>query len=88
LAVSDFLSVYFDGSCRHEPRQSIKIPFLYFLICSERTIDEIIRPNFNQQQAAFTNQFSGMTAEAFAYEEYESVREQLVKTIHGRLIYI
>lgn len=64
-----------------------KNPFLYFLICSERPIDEIIRPNFKEQRAAFTNQFSGITAEAFTYEEYESVREQLVKTIHGRFIY-
>ena len=63
----------------------IKKGFLFFLICSERPIHEIIRPNFKDQRAAFTNQFSGMTAEAFTYEEYESVREQLVKTIHDRL---
>lgn len=63
----------------------IKKGFLLFLICSERPIHEIIHPNFKEQRSAFTNQFSGMTAEAFTYEEYESVREQLVKTIHDRL---
>lgn len=65
--------------------QEIKEGFLLFLLCSERPINEVITPNFQDQRSAHTNQFSGMTDEAFTYEEYESVREKLVATIQQNL---
>lgn len=65
----------------------IKEGFLLCLLCSDRPIHEIIRPNFQDQRSALDNQFSGMTDEPFSYEEYESVREQLIKTIKNELTY-
>jgi len=65
--------------------QEIKEGFLLCLLCSDRPINEVIVPNFQDQRSALANQFSGMTDEAFSYEEYESIREKLVDTIRGNL---
>jgi len=65
--------------------EQVKEGFLLCLLCSDRPINEIITPNFLNQRSALDNQFSGMSDEAFSYEEYENVREKLVKTIHGNL---
>lgn len=59
--------------------QEIKEGFLLCLLCSDRPINEVIVPNFQDQRATLSNQFSGMTDEAFTYEEYESVRKDLVR---------
>jgi predicted nucleotidyltransferase component of viral defense system len=59
----------------------IKEGFLLCLLCSDRPINEVIFPNFQDQRSAHANQFSGMTDEPFTYEEYESVRKKLVATI-------
>ncbi|OYW18738.1 MAG: nucleotidyltransferase [Sphingobacteriales bacterium 12-47-4] len=61
--------------------EEIKEGFILFLLCSDRPINEIIAPNFLDQRSAFSNQFKGMTDEEFSYEEYENVREKLVKAI-------
>jgi len=63
----------------------IKEGFLLCLLCSDRPINEVIIPNFQDQRSALANQFSGMTDEPFTYEEYESVRKKLVATIHEHL---
>ncbi|HEY0297760.1 MAG TPA: nucleotidyl transferase AbiEii/AbiGii toxin family protein, partial [Arachidicoccus sp.] len=63
----------------------VKYGFLYCLLCSDRPINEVISPNFQDQRSAMENQFAGMTDEPFSYEEYEVVRENLVKTIHSEL---
>jgi len=65
--------------------QEIKEGFLLFLLCSDRPINELIIPNFQDQRSALANQFSGMTDETFSYEEYKSIRENLVATIHRNL---
>ncbi len=65
--------------------QEIKEGFLLCLLCSDRPINEVIIPNFQDQRSALTNQFSGMTDETFSYEEYESTREKLVAIIHENL---
>ncbi|GGA91844.1 hypothetical protein GCM10011511_14010 [Puia dinghuensis] len=65
--------------------EQVKEGFLLCLLCSDRPINEIIDPNFQDQRSALENQFSGMTDETFGYEEYESIRERLVKTIHENL---
>lgn len=65
--------------------QEIKEGFLLCLLCSERPINEVIRPNLQDQRSALNNQFSGMSEETFSYEEYESIREKLVATIHENL---
>ena len=63
----------------------IKEGFLFCLLGSDRPINEVLRPNFQDQRSALVNQFEGMTAEPFTYEEYEQIREKLIKTIHERL---
>lgn len=65
--------------------QEIKEGFLLCLLCSDRPINEVITPNFQDQRLALVNQFAGMTDEKFSYDEYESVREKLVSTIHQNL---
>lgn len=63
----------------------IKEGFLLCLLCSDRPINEVIIPNFQDQRLALSNQFTGLTNEPFTYEEYEKVREKLVATIHEHL---
>jgi len=65
--------------------EQVKEGFLLCLLCSDRPINEIISPNFQDQRSALENQFSGMTDEEFGYEEYKSIREILVTTIHENL---
>ncbi|TWW00076.1 nucleotidyl transferase AbiEii/AbiGii toxin family protein [Chitinophaga pinensis] len=65
--------------------EEIKEGFLHYLLCSDRPINEIIVPNFQDHRATMDNQFTGMTVDAFGYEEYESIRENLVQTIHSNL---
>jgi predicted nucleotidyltransferase component of viral defense system len=63
----------------------VKEGFLLCLLCSERPINEVIAPNFQDQRSALDNQFEGMTDENFSYEEFEAIREKLVETIHQGL---
>ena len=63
----------------------IKEGFLLCLLCSDRPVNEVIIPNFQDQRSALANQFSGTTDKPFTYEDYERVREKLVATIHEHL---
>lgn len=63
----------------------IKQGFLLCLLCSDRPINEIIAPNLLDQKSALENQFSGMTDEAFTYDDYELTRQKLIATVHERL---
>ncbi|HQR94734.1 MAG TPA: nucleotidyl transferase AbiEii/AbiGii toxin family protein [Sediminibacterium sp.] len=65
--------------------QEIKEGLFLRLLSGERPIHEILFPNFQDQRLAMENQFSGMTEEAFSYEEYEAVREELVRIIHENI---
>ena len=56
--------------------------FVYSLVCSDRPMNEIISPNFQDQRSTLENQFAGMTAEPFTYEDFENTRENLVRTIN------
>jgi predicted nucleotidyltransferase component of viral defense system len=62
--------------------QEVKKGFLLYLLCSDRPINEIITPNFQDQRSAMNNQFAGMTDELFSYQEYEYIRERLLQIIH------
>lgn len=59
--------------------------FLFCLLGSDRPINEVISPNFQDHRKAMENQFTGMSAEEFLYEEFEATREKLVKVIHENL---
>ena len=65
--------------------REIKEGFLYCLLCSDRPINEVIAPNFQDQRSVLVNQFSGMTDENFSYDDFESTRKRLVETIHANL---
>ncbi|UYQ92837.1 nucleotidyl transferase AbiEii/AbiGii toxin family protein [Chitinophaga horti] len=65
--------------------EQVKTGFLYCLLCSDRPINEVISPNFQDQHSAMANQFAGMTDEEFNYTEYEEVRAELVKTVKESL---
>jgi hypothetical protein len=53
--------------------------------CSDRPINEVIAPDFQDQKSAMDNQFAGMTDEVFNYDEYERIRRKLVQTIQTSL---
>jgi predicted nucleotidyltransferase component of viral defense system len=63
----------------------IKKGFLLCLLSSNRPINEMLFPNFLDQQLAMANQFDGMSNETFSYEDFEKTRESLVKIIHKNL---
>ncbi|RLD81057.1 MAG: nucleotidyl transferase AbiEii/AbiGii toxin family protein [Bacteroidetes bacterium] len=63
----------------------IKKGFLLSLLSSNRPINEMLYPNFLDQQLAMTNQFEGMSNEPFNYQDFEETREALVDIIHENL---
>lgn len=65
--------------------KEVKRGFMLCLLSSNRPINEVIKPNFQDQQSAMNNHFAGMTDEPFDYAEYEAVRDKLVQTIHQNL---
>jgi predicted nucleotidyltransferase component of viral defense system len=65
--------------------QAIRTGFIYCLLGSDRPMNEVLKPNFQDQRQAMANQFAGMTAEEFTYADYEAVRERLVKEVNNGL---
>jgi len=64
---------------------AVREGFLLCLLCSDRPINEVLVPNFQDQRQAMENQFMGMSDEPFTYEDFERTREQLVKTVNQSL---
>lgn len=56
----------------------IKSGFLLALISSERPIHEVIDPHLLDQQSVLENHFSGMSSEAFTYQDFEETRTKLL----------
>jgi len=63
----------------------IKVGFIAALLGSNRPINDMLSPNFQDQRAAFDAQFSGMTSDPFSYEDFEATRKRLVKEMHQSL---
>lgn len=59
--------------------------FLMCLLCSDRPINEVLVPNFQDQRQAMDNQFAGMSDIPFTYDDYEQMRIRLVQAIKGSL---
>ena len=59
----------------------VKHGFLLSLISSDRPINEVVVPSFQDQRQAMKNQFSGMAEEEFSYDEFERVREDLIQVV-------
>ncbi len=65
--------------------KEIKEGFIHYLLCSDRPIGEVIKPNFQDHTATMDHHFTGMTDEVFDYAEYEQTREQLIQILHDSL---
>jgi len=65
--------------------REIKEGFLFRLLSGNRSIQEVLFPNLQEQQLAMINQFTGMSDELFTYEEFEQVRETMVKKVQASL---
>lgn len=63
----------------------IKQGFILGLVSSNRPAHEMLDPHWLDQRAAFENQFNGMSAIEFNYDDYEATRLQLIKTIKASL---
>jgi hypothetical protein len=59
--------------------------FIFCLLSSKRPVHEILQPSFLDHRSTLTNQFSGLTNEAFTWQMYESTRDQLVETVNRNL---
>ncbi len=65
--------------------KEIKEGFLFRLLSADRSIQDVLFPNLQDQRLAMTNQFAGMSEEQFSYEEYEYVRETMVNTVQASI---
>lgn len=63
----------------------IKRGFIFGLVGSNRPSHEMLNPNLLDQRMAFENQFEGMSAIEFGYDEYETTRLRLIETIQSGL---
>jgi hypothetical protein len=63
----------------------IKTGFLFFLLCSNRPIHELLNPKYIDQRTVFYSQFSGLTDRSFSYDEFEETRKQLVSKVNESL---
>ena len=62
----------------------IREGFIFALVSSNRPTHELLSPRLQDQRIAFENQFEGMTAIPFTYEDYEATRLELIQAIrHG-----
>lgn len=63
----------------------IKHGFLFCLVSSNRPTFELLDPHILDQRTAFENQFEGMSAIEFSYDDYEATRLQLIETVKTSL---
>ena len=59
----------------------IKAGFIYGLLSSPSPMHELINPNLHDQRKTMESQFTGMSNEAFSYEEFEATRMELLNTV-------
>ncbi|WP_422007509.1 nucleotidyl transferase AbiEii/AbiGii toxin family protein [Roseivirga pacifica] len=65
--------------------EKIKPGLILTILSSKRPIHELLNPHLLDQQTAMTNQFEGMTAEPFSYEQYKTTRQELIKAVQQTL---
>ena len=63
----------------------IRQGLLFSLVASNRPTYELLDPNLLDQRAAYQNQFEGMSAVPFSYEDFELTRTRLISTIRADL---
>ena len=55
---------------------------MIYLLCGNRPIAEILKPQFHDLGPVYERQFLGMSSVQVSLQELESVRERLVQDIH------
>jgi predicted nucleotidyltransferase component of viral defense system len=68
--------------CKELNLSIIKDGILFFLLCSGRPIDELLKPNLIDQSETFINAFQGMTNTPFSYQEFLYYRDQLIMDVN------
>jgi predicted nucleotidyltransferase component of viral defense system len=63
----------------------IKSGFVFGLASCNRPTFELLDPHMLDQRTAFENQFEGMSAIEFTYDNYEATRLQLIETVKASL---
>lgn len=63
----------------------VKEGFLFYLLGHARPINEVLSPNWKDQQQAIETQFAGMSIDNFSYEDYRQTRKALLNSIHKSL---
>ena len=63
----------------------IKRGFIFGLVSGSRPTHEMLNPNLLNQRVALDNQFEGMSAIAFSYDDYECTRATLIEIIKTNL---
>lgn len=61
--------------------EDVKAGLIFSLLSNPRPIDELVFPNMLDQRTTLEKHFAGMSADVFSYEQFESVREELVRTV-------
>lgn len=62
--------------------EPIRKGFVYCLLGSDRPMNEVLRPNVQDQRRALRSQFEGMSAETFGYEEHELGLSRLIAEVN------
>ncbi len=65
--------------------EEVKNGFIEALVSHMRTMHEVLKPNLLDQKSAFENQFKGMSAISFTYEDFVATRDRLVKEVNSSL---
>jgi predicted nucleotidyltransferase component of viral defense system len=63
----------------------IRMGFIAGILSHPRPINEMLNPNFIDQNEAFERQFSGMSLEPFSYEDFMATRIRLIDQIKRSL---
>lgn len=59
--------------------------FLVYLICHNRPMSEILKPNFHDFSDVFKKEFEGMTDKPISIQQLVDSREELMSTIHQKM---
>ncbi len=65
--------------------EDIKNAFIAALVSHMRSMHEVLKPNYLDQMKAFENQFTGMSAIQFTYEDFKTTRKRLVQQVNSSL---
>jgi predicted nucleotidyltransferase component of viral defense system len=57
--------------------------FVYCLLGTDRPMNEVLKPNLQDQSKVMETSFTGMTSEPFSYEDFEKTRLELIETINA-----